>query len=98
MGGGSFVQEGSLVGVCTGVCIQMNGLADVSCCWDGGQNICIGHDISIVQLSGDRFRKAFIYGVGVLGTVGLPVMRGGFLYSQQGTIYSSVFLLYNLGW
>ena len=63
VGGGSLVQEGSPGGARADGHGQMDGLAGSSCL-DGGRIVCVGHDISVVQLSEDHFGMAFVYGVG----------------------------------
>ena len=83
MGGGSLVQEGSLVGVCSGGHARMDDPAGMSCCWDGGRIVCVVHDISVVQFSGDRFGKAFMCEMGVLGAAVIPALRGGFIFSLR---------------
>lgn len=83
------MQEGSPGGARADGHGRMDGPAGSSCL-DGGRIVCVGHDVSVVQLSEDRFGMAFVYGVGgVLDAVAL-LLLGGDSYIRIGALFTVV--------
>jgi hypothetical protein len=77
------VYVGAPVGGRADVHERMDGPLGLSC-WDDGQGVCDGHDVSAVQFSGDHFGRACVCSAGGTACSGVTIAERGSFYSYSG--------------